>query len=227
MTLLEEVQEVMERTYRPAGIDLRECLIGRDRSRILRDRVGGDPEDVAMNACTFLRQERENLYVAIFFSEELIETLERDNPRETINHRNIGCLISFLEEITHAVHAALDFHGGCRTVESEVFACNLETQAKVDVYWLLLRFCRVLEGRAPTFETRAWLMDRLFGDERFDYRNRRLARRYRVAHRIARSFVERVEGIGERERVELIRNFREVSLAGKARLAGGVFPKGA
>ncbi len=219
MTLLEEVQGVMERTYAPAGIDLSTCIVGRRRSSDLLQAAGWAPEDQPEDACTFLRRENDSLRLAIFYSDRLIAALEAENPRESISHRNIGYLIAFLEEITHAIHAALWFGSGYRAVEAESFACALEAQAKVDTYWLVRRFCRCLAGEAGGAEVRAWIADRLFGDERFAYRRPALARRYRLAHRIARLFVRRTERMTPGERVGAIRAFRVASLAEKARLA--------
>lgn len=221
MTLLEEVQGVMERTYAPVGVDLSACIVGARRSTDLLMAAGWPLEDRPSDACTFLRREEDSLYLAIFYSDRLIAALEAENPRQSISHRNIGYLISFLEEITHAVHAALAFAAGFREVESESFACALEAQAKVDTYWLVRRFCCCLIGRDPERWVNDWIMQRLFDDERFTYVRPELTRRYRLAHRIARGFVERTASMPTGERVAAIRAFRVASLLGKARLARG------
>lgn len=217
MTLLEEVQRVMERTYAPAGVDLAHCIIGRQRTADLMAAAGWAAEDCPEDACTFLRQEGGVLRVAIFYSDRLIAALERENPRECISHRNIGFLIAFLEEITHAVHAAIAFRHGFRAIESEGFACALEAQAKVDSYWLVRRFCRCLLGGKGGAEVRDWIADRIFEDARFDYAKPRLARRYRLAHQIARAFVDQAEELEPGKRLVVIREFRAKSLLGKAR----------
>jgi len=46
----------------------------------------------------------------------------------------------FVEEINHALHAALQFKSGTREIGSEDFARNLELQAQIDTYLVLLLF---------------------------------------------------------------------------------------
>lgn len=217
MTLLAEIQGVLERTYSPAGINLEECLISRTRSRELAARAvyGGL---LAEEACTFLRVHEGNLHIAIFYEPGLIEVLEREDPRESLSHRNVRALIQFMEEITHGVHAALAFQRGWRRWDSESFACALEVQARVDVYFLLLRFVRLLAGRVDV-GARDWVRQTVFGGEQAPDGAPQLKRRYARAQRIARCFVERVERMEPRERAEAIQRFHNAPLAVKARMA--------
>jgi hypothetical protein len=148
----------------------------------------------------------------------LIETLERENPRDTLSHRNIASFISFIEEITHALHAVWAFHSGFRHFHSDAFACNLETQAKTDTYWLLLRSVRLLTGAPVSPEIKGWILDRLIGDDQFDYQSPRLAKRYQKASTLASAFIHAVDHLPPSQRVGHIRNFRKLSLTGKTRL---------
>ena len=56
----------------------------------------------------------------------LCRQLERHDPRRGISDTNIRHLIAFVEEINHAVHAALAFQRGVREIESEEFVRNLD-----------------------------------------------------------------------------------------------------
>jgi hypothetical protein len=218
MTLLAEVQAVMERTYRPAGVNLEECLIPQARSRELAARAV-EGAALSREGCTFLRLHEGNLHIAIYYDPALIGVLEAEDPRESLSHRNIRALIVFLEEITHGLHAALAFDEGRRRWDSESFACALEAQARVDVYYLLLRFIRLLGGRVDA-ESRQWVRSVLFEGERIPQRGR-LRRRYARALRIARQFTEQTDRMPSDQRVGAIRAFRACSLRQKARWARG------
>lgn len=217
MTLLAEVQEVLERTYEPVGINLEECLINRKRCEELGHLAGFCEGDYGGRACTFLRKRGNALAIAIYYSPEVIEGLEREDPRTIISHRNIGFFIPFLEEITHGVHAALNFLRGANGIGGEQFACNLEVQGKVDIYYMLLRFCHLLTGERTTPEIREWVLARLFKDEQFDYYKPILVKRYRLAHRLAEKFIRHIECLPSTRRAEAIRSFCHLSLLGKSR----------
>lgn len=218
MTLLAEIQGVIERTYSPAGVNLEDCLIPRGRSRELAARAV-DGAVLAEEACTFLRLDGGNLRIAIFFAPELIETLEREDPRESLSHRNVRALISFMEEITHGVHAALAFRRGRRRWDTEAFACGLEAQARVDVYFLLLRFVRLITGGVEE-AARDWVREAVFAGERAPGGPPRLVRRYERAGQIARAFTARVDALPSGERSAAIRAFHAAPLSAKARMAG-------
>jgi len=217
MTLLAEVQEVLERTYEPAGINLEECLINRKRCEELGHLAGFCDGDFGGRACTFLRQRGNALAIAIYYSPEVIEVLEREDPRRSISHHNIGFLIPFLEEITHGVHAALNFLRGANQIGGEQFACNLEVEGKIDIYYMLLRFCRLLTGEKTTLEVREWIRARLFKDEQFVYTKPTLVKRYTLAHRLAEKFICHAESLPPARRSVAIRSFCRLSLLGKAR----------
>jgi len=217
MTLLAEIQSVLERTYRPSGVRLEECLIGPARSRQLDERLRACDRLLSPKARTYLRCHEGSLHLALYFDPALIARLEDVNPSEIISQHNIHELIAFIEEITHGVHAALAFHAGWQAWESEQFACNLELQARVDTYWILLLLGRALRRGFLDVETRLWMKDRLFGDEQTRYESRDLERRYRWAREGARCFIELCEGGEPRQRQEWIREFRDLNLTGKLR----------
>src|SRR3954469_15644993 len=139
-TLFSQIQRLFERTYAQVGINLEDCLIDQRRCAQLSQLAGANARELSELARTFLRRADDQLYVGIYYSRWLIEQLERHDPRQGITDVNIRCLISFVEEINHALHAALQFQRGVREIASEDFARNLELQSQVDTYLVLLLF---------------------------------------------------------------------------------------
>ena len=137
-TLFSQIQRLFERTYAQVGINLEDCLIDRSRCAQLSVLAGKSARELSELARTFLRQAGDQLYVGIYYSRWLIEQLEQHDPRAGLGDRNIRSLIMFVEEINHALHAALQFKCGSREIASEDFARNLELQAQVDI---LFSFC--------------------------------------------------------------------------------------
>src|SRR6201999_2154727 len=108
----------------------------------------------------------DRLYVGIYYSEWLIEQIERPDPRGGLSNSNIGSLIMFVEEINHALHAALQFKAGLRRIDSEDFARNLELQGMVDTYLVLLLFVAFFRKTQRVSRTdRRWLRFHLFAAE--------------------------------------------------------------
>ena len=131
-TLFSEIQRLFERTYAQVGINLEDCLIDKQRCGQLSRAAGASARELSELARTFLRKADDRLHVGIYYSRWLLEQLERHDPRKGISDVNIRCLIAFVEEINHALHASLQFQRGIREISSEDFARNLELQAQVD-----------------------------------------------------------------------------------------------
>ena len=114
-------------------------------------------------ARTFLRTSDGQLHVGIYYSRWLIEQLERHDPRAGLNDANIRSLVAFVEEINHALHAALSFQRGVRAIGGEDYARNLELQAQVDTYLVLLLFVAFFRKAQRVSRTdRRWLRFHLF-----------------------------------------------------------------
>src|SRR5437588_10447193 len=139
-TLFSQIQKLFERTYAQVGINLEDCLIDRHRCAQLSVLAGKSARELSELARTFLRTADNRLYVGIYYSRWLIEQLERHDPRAGIGDHNIRSLIAFVEEINHALHAALQFKNGPGAIASENFARNLELQSQIDTYLVLLLF---------------------------------------------------------------------------------------
>ena len=139
-TLFSDIQRLFERTYAQVGVNLEDCLIDRQRCGQLSRAAGAAARELSELARTFLRKSDDRLHIGIYYSRWLIEQLERNDPRRGLNEANIRSLIAFVEEINHALHAALQFQRGVREIASEDYARNLELQAQVDTYLVLLLF---------------------------------------------------------------------------------------
>src|SRR6201984_3761600 len=162
-TLFSQIQKLFERTYAQVGINLEDCLIDRTRCAQLSILAGKTARELSELARTFLRAADDQLYVGIYYSRWLIEQLEAHDPRAGLTDRNIRSLITFVEEINHALHSALQFQHGAREITSEDFARNLELQAQVDTYLVLLLFVAFFRKTQRVSRTdRNWLRFPLF-----------------------------------------------------------------
>src|SRR5439155_881587 len=141
-------------------------------------------------ARTFLRRAGDQLYVGIYYSRWLIEQLEQHDPRASVGDRNIRSLIVFVEELNHALHAALQFKSGIREIASEDFARNLELQAQVDTYLVLLLFVAFFrKTQRVSRMDRHWLRFHLFARQCPEaFRDRNLRARYLETTELASSY---------------------------------------
>jgi len=211
MTLLREIQLLLERTYAPVPINLELCLIGDRRCAALTRRAGPEAAALAPSGRTFLRQEGDALHLAIFYAAPVIAELEANDPRRAINERNIAPLITFIEEIAHGVQAALLFLEGERGIETESYARNLETQARVDTYLVLSKFAALLGGGEIPRRVGAWLRREVFDDGYQRFGNATLRERYRAAQGCARTFLRRLRRVPVPERLHVLREFRAMN----------------
>jgi hypothetical protein len=211
MTLLREIQTLLERTYAPVPIDLETCLIGESRCAHLNRLAGENSADLAPSGRTFLRQAGDSLYVAIFYSRPLIAELEQNDPREALNERNIAPLITFIEEIAHGVQAALLFREGEREIETENYARNLETQARIDTYLVLSKFAHLFCGDPIPRPVGAWLRRQLFDKSHRRFASPQLRARYGHAQRVALHFLRHLRRVPIAKRHETLRKFRALN----------------
>ena len=208
-TLFSEIQRLLERTYASVGVNLEECLIDRRRCGQLSALAGAQANELSMLARTFLRAADGNLRVGIYYSSWLIEQLEKHDPRSGLSDSNINALIAFVEEINHALHAALQFQRGEAPNRHEVYARNLELQAQVDTYLVLLIF--VAFFRRPGKVTRAdrrWLRFHMFESRQGrSFRDKTIFARYAETTLLAKSYTRYLESLATSRRLEEIRLF--------------------
>jgi hypothetical protein len=218
-TLFSQIQKLLERTYAQIGINLEDCLIDRERCKQLSILAGRSARQLSELARTFLRHADDRLYVGIYYSRWLIEQLERHDPRAGLGDHNIRSLIVFVEEINHALHAALHFKSGARAIASEDFARNLELQGQVDTYLVLLLFVAFFRKTQRVSRTdRRWLRFHLFARQCPEaFRDENLRGRYLETNELAASYTQFLDSLNALRRVEEIRAFRSLDYAEKKR----------
>jgi len=211
-TLFSQIQRLFERTYAQVGINLEDCLIDQGRCAQLSKLAGANARELSDLARTFLRRAGDQLYVGIYYSRWLIEQLERHDPRAGLSDRNIRSLIAFVEEINHALHAALQFQKGEREIASEDFARNLELQARVDTYLVLLLFVAFFRKTQKVSRTdRRWLRFHLFAAENPGaFQSTNLRSRYLETTELAARYTEYLDTLNAMRRLEEIRTFRSL-----------------
>jgi hypothetical protein len=216
-SLFAQIAKLLERTYTSAGIALEDCLIGTDRCRHLTALAGAQARELSELARTFLRHSGDNLFIGIYYSRWLIEQLEHHDPRRGLSDSNIGHLIAFVEEIDHALHAALAFRRGERDLASEEFARNLELQSRVDIYLVLLLFVGFFRKTQRVSRTdRRWLRFHLFQrDQPHAYRDHNLRGRYLETTELAARYTRVLDALNAARRVDEIRVFHALDYTGK------------
>ena len=216
-TLFSQIQKLFERTYAHVGINLEDCLIDRTRCAQLSVLAGKSARELSELARTFLRRAGDQLYVGIYYSRWLIEQLELHDPRAGLGDRNIRSLIMFVEELNHALHAALQFKRGIREIASEDFARNLELQAQVDTYLVLLLF--VTFFRKPQRVSRAdrrWLRFHLFARQSPEaFGDANLRGRYLETSQLAASYTYYLDTLNGMRRLDEIRRFHSLDYGAK------------
>ncbi|MBV9618856.1 MAG: hypothetical protein JO201_06550 [Verrucomicrobia bacterium] len=216
-TLFSQIQKLLERTYAQVGINLEDCLIDRRRCAQLSILAGKSARELSELARTFLRAADERLYMGIYYSGWLIEQLERHDPRGGLSDRNIGSLIAFVEEINHALHAALQFKNGAREIESEDFVRNLELQAQIDTYLVLLLFVAFFRKTQRVSHTdRRWLRFHLYERQCPEaFADRNLRARYLETAELASSYTHYLDTLNSMRRLDEIRRFRSLDYSEK------------
>lgn len=208
-SLLRQIQQLFERTYSSIGVNLEDCLIDRRRCHHLTKLAGARAAELQETAKTFLRVANGNLHVGIYYSGWLIEQLENHDPRAGIGSENIRELIVFVEEINHAMHAALGFQRGESSIRSEEYARNLELQASVDTYLVLLLFVAFFRKPGPvTLRDRKWIRFHLFHRQnQRPFHDPCLRARYQETTMLAARYTKYLESLQASRRVEEIRVF--------------------
>src|SRR5436853_593289 len=211
-TLFSQIQRLFERTYAQVGINLEDCLIDSRRCAQLSCLAGASARELSELARTFLRRADDQLYVGIYYSRWQIDQLERHDPRVGLSDRNIRSLIMFVEEINHALHAALQFKNGTREITSEDFARNLELQAQVDTYLVLLLFVAFFRKTQRVSATdRRWLRFHLFARQCPEaFRDANLRGRYLETSELAASYTRFLDTLNAARRIDEIRRFHSL-----------------
>jgi len=212
MTLLGEIQLLLERTYGSTGVDFADFILTRERSRALSEMAGASAAQISDLGRVFLRIVDGRLRMGIHYDPSIIEALEANNPACGLSDDNIIPFMVFLEELDHAVHASLKFREGVRDIHSEAFVRDLEIQAKIDTYLVLQKYCAFFNSPARlTDADRRWLKACVFDRDNATFDDPFLAERYRETNRLARRYVRHLDRLPKRRRTAEIRRFRQLS----------------
>jgi hypothetical protein len=146
--------------------------------------------------------------------------LEQHDPRAGLSDRNIRSLIVFVEELNHALHAALNFKSGRREIDSEDFARNLELQAQVDTYLVLLLFVAFFRKTQRVSQNdKRWLRFHLFErNNPHAFRCENLRGRYLETTDLAESYTYYLDTLNGLRRLDEIRRFRSLDYSTKKAL---------
>jgi hypothetical protein len=216
MTLLREIQLLLERTYGATGVNFEDFLLSPERSRALSDMAGTSAAEISDLGRVFLRLVDGKLRLGIYYDESVVEALEKNNPAYGLNDENILPFMVFLEELDHAVHASLKFRQGIHDIHRETFVRDLELQAKVDTYLILQKYCAFFnEPQRVTDADRRWLKACVFDRENITFENPLLAERYQETNRFARRYVRHLDRLSRTRRTAEIRRFRKLAYAEK------------
>ena len=212
MTLLREIQKLLEQTYGATGVNFEEFLLNSDRHKQLAELSSAAAGQISDLGQTFLRVTDGKLRVGIYYQPRVIEALERENPQFGLTDTNILPFMVFLEEVDHAVHASLKYLEGYRDIFSESFVRDLELQAKVDTYLILQMYCAFFnEDKKLHDADKRWLKACVFDSEHFKYDEPVLAQRYRETNKLGRRYVKHLDGLTAKRRSTEIRKFRKLS----------------
>jgi len=212
MTLLREIQLLLERTYGETGVNFEEFLLSPSRNRTLSEMAGTSAAQISDLGRVFLRVVGGKLRLGIHYDASVIEALEKHNPAYGLGDDNILAFMVFIEELDHAVHAALKFHEGTRNIHNEQFVRDLELQAKVDTYLILQKYCAFFNNpQRVTDADRRWLKACVFDHDTGAFEDPRLARRYRETNKLARRYVAHLDRLSRKRRTAEIRQFRKLT----------------
>ena len=216
MTLLREIQVLLERTYGVTGVNFEEFLLHPQRSGSLSEMAGASAAQISDLGRVFLRIIDGQLRMGIHYDPSVITALEGNNPACGLNDGNILPFMVFLEELDHAVHAALKFREGKRDIHSEAFVRDLEIQAKVDTYLVLQKYCAFFnKPQRLTDADRRWLKACVFDRDSAAFEDPLLAERYHETNRLARRYVCHLDALPRTRRTAELRRFRKLTYGQK------------
>ena len=216
MTLLREIQMLLERTYGATGVNFEDFILNEHRSEVLSGLAGSTAKQISDLGRLFMRVVDGKLRLGIYYHQRVIAALEANHPAAGLNDDNVLPFMVFLEELDHAVHAALKYQEGDLNIHSETFVRNLELQAKIDTYLILQMYVAYFnKPKKLTLPDRRWLKACVFDAENFMYEEPLLRERYRESNRLGRRYVRFLDRLSSRRRTTEIRRFRALTYPAK------------
>jgi hypothetical protein len=124
--LLDDVQRRIEAVY---GLDPQQPVA---EYVIPQDQASDYPGD---GSRTLVRQEGDELRLAVVFDESVAQRLSEADPRVRLDGRNLGPFATLTEEVSHFVYLMF-----CAHAERRITQLELELQGEVDKYLTALAF---------------------------------------------------------------------------------------
>jgi len=221
LSLLEQVQRLLERTYRMrSGIaDPGRFVIG---DRGLRE-IYGTPADAegivaarsaamvppTCGARLLVRDGADGLRACLYYPDDLIERLERYPPSCGIGDENVDEFAVLVEELDHLLLL------GERAAEGRPLSIfEMELHANVSKHLVLARF---LAGSAGCLEPRhrRWLRFHLFDKSRFCDADPEVRQRYVEARLWAVRLLDALPALTVERRIAALRRFHRANGGGK------------
>ena len=218
MTLLREIQRLLEHTYGATGVNFEHFLLGRERAEALARLAGASAAQISQLGRVFLREIDGQLRLGIYYDPQVIAALERNNPAYGVNDFNILPFMVLIEELDHAVHASLQYREGRCDIQSETFVRDLELQSKIDTYLVLELYCAHFSASGRITEgDRRWITACVFDAGHYPYDDPLLLERYHETNRLGRRYVRHLNHLAPARRTAEIRRFRKMTYARKQR----------
>lgn len=213
-SLLEALQTVIERTYDlDTGIrDIGRYVIGDEGYRILYDRPSGKGLPVetvgsaGAGARTIVRDQGDALAVSVYLPDCLVECLEHNDPRRSLDDGNIDAFAVLVEELDHFLVIAERYRTG-----GVMSLLDLELHANVTKYLVLKMFMGKMR-RTSRLSSRdaAWIRFHLFDKAEFAEPDPEVLARYQEATRLARRYLGWFDTLSLGERPAELRRFHRL-----------------
>jgi hypothetical protein len=191
--LLDDVQRRIEAVY---GLDPQEPVA---EYVIPPEEASAYPGD---GSRTLVRQEGDELRVAVVFEESVARRLSESDPRVRLDGANLGPFATLTEEVSHFVYLMF-----CAQAERSITQLELELQGEVDKYLTALAFLSLQNEGAASPKLREALFYRYRLAETVTPER---AERYHAASRLADRYCGWLEK-------HYVRSFRSTELTREAR----------
>lgn len=201
LSLLEQVQGLIERTYRlDTGIrEIGDFLVGDQGVR----RIYDDAAASLHRARLLVREKSDgSVSVRIYYPDELVDHLERNNPLRGVHAGNVDALGDLVEELDHLLLLADRVRrGGVASL------LEMELQANVTKVLVLRLLLRRHLGRPLGGAERRWVRWHILEKGFFREDDADVRRRYEAARRLALAVVDHLDGLAPAGRLSWLRAF--------------------
>ncbi len=125
------------------------------------------------------------LFVSLYLAEELLETLETNNPYRRLESKNLREFCTVLEGVSHFIYLTWN-----ATHDRSISRLELELQAEVDKFVSIFLLSGKQGSPIPWGTLSTWLFDRCHYDSALGPDE---LHRYKTANKLAREFCRRLE----------------------------------